>query len=330
MAVTTVVAAAADVHPLRSRTSRRAVKRVLFLLGALFAVNVLLPQVAQTGATGRALLGARWGWIAVTAAASALTYLAAAIALMGGAGRRLHLGRTWAAQVAAAFTNRLAPAGIGGMATNVRYLEASGTGTPEAVAAVGLNSVAGFVVHLVGVLAVLPLLGATHAQLHLGGPDLADHWPLLAVVVVGLAGAGIVRWGARIRRRAVPPAAEALRALASTLRNPHAALALIGGSIGVTAGYALALVAAAHAVFVGLPVATIVAVYLGGAAVASVAPTPGNLGALEAALVAGLTAAGAASGPAVATVLIYRLVTFWLPIVPGCFAYRALRRQGAV
>jgi undecaprenyl-diphosphatase len=77
-----------------------------------------------------------------------------------------------------------------------------------------------------------------------------------------------------------------------------------------------------------LPVAPIIAIYLGGAAVASIAPTPGGLGALEAALVAGLTAAGAASGPAVAAVLVYRLVTYWLPIVPGFVAYRSLRHQG--
>jgi undecaprenyl-diphosphatase len=108
------------------------------------------------------------------------------------------------------------------------------------------------------------------------------------------------------------------------------AAALFGGSAGVTAGYALALVAAAHAFGLSVGVASVVAVYLGGSAVAAVAPTPGGLGALEASLVAGLTAAGAAAGPAVAAVLVFRLVTFWLPTLPGFIAYRVLRRSAIV
>jgi hypothetical protein len=47
--------------------------------------------------------------------------------------------------------------------------------------------------------------------------------------------------------------------------------------------------------------------------------------AMEAALVVGLTAAGPQTGPAVAGVLTFRLLTFWLPILPGCLAYRSLR-----
>jgi undecaprenyl-diphosphatase len=309
---------------------RVATRRLVRLLGALFAIHLLLPQVGQAGATAQALQSARWGWIVMVAGASAVTYLAAALALMGAAGRRLALGRTWAAQIAAAFTNRLAPAGLGGMATNVRYLEAAGGGRPAAVAAVGLNSVAGFLVHLLGVIAIVPLLGAGHAQLRLSGPDLPDNWYVLVGVVAAFSVAGLIHWGTRLRRRVAPPVRDAAKVLASTVRNPRAGLALIGGSAGVTAGYTLALVAAAHAFGVGLPMTTITAVYLGAAAVAAVAPTPGGLGALEAALVAGLTAAGAASGPAIAAVLVYRLITFWLPILPGFVAYRVLRHGGTL
>ena len=76
--------------------------------------------------------------------------------------------------------------------------------------------------------------------------------------------------------------------------------------------------------------ASTVAVYLAGAAVASISPTPGGLGAMEAALVAGLTAVGAPTGPAVAGVLAFRLLTFWLPILPGWLAYRALSAAGTI
>jgi glycosyltransferase 2 family protein len=71
-------------------------------------------------------------------------------------------------------------------------------------------------------------------------------------------------------------------------------------------------------------------VYLGGSALAAAAPTPGGLGAMEAALVAGLTAFGLASGPAIIGVLAFRLVTFWLPILPGWLAFRSLRRTQVI
>ncbi|HYH49830.1 MAG TPA: lysylphosphatidylglycerol synthase domain-containing protein, partial [Acidimicrobiia bacterium] len=71
-------------------------------------------------------------------------------------------------------------------------------------------------------------------------------------------------------------------------------------------------------------------VYLVGTAVASAAPTPGNLGALEAAFIAGLTSAGMTSASAVGAVIVYRLATFWLPVLPGWLAFVYLQRTDNV
>jgi undecaprenyl-diphosphatase len=102
---------------------------------------------------------------------------------------------------------------------------------------------------------------------------------------------------------------------------------LFGGSAGLTLCYGLALAACTRAFGLGLGLPVVIAVFLGGAAVGSVSAAPGGLGAVEGALVAGLTAAGAASGPAIAAVLTYRLITYWLPVIPGFVAYRVLRRR---
>ena len=60
------------------------------------------------------------------------------------------------------------------------------------------------------------------------------------------------------------------------------------------------------------------------------APSPGGLGAIEAALIAGLTGVGMQAGPAVSAVLLYRLATYWLPVAPGWLAWRALLRRDYV
>jgi uncharacterized protein (TIRG00374 family) len=67
--------------------------------------------------------------------------------------------------------------------------------------------------------------------------------------------------------------------------------------------------------------------YLAGASIASAAPTPGGVGAVEAALIGGLTAAGVPSEIAIPGVLLYRLATFWIPVLPGWGAFSWLQRR---
>ena len=69
---------------------------------------------------------------------------------------------------------------------------------------------------------------------------------------------------------------------------------------------------------------------MGASLIAAASPTPGGLGAIEAALVAGLTGVGISPGPAVSAVLTYRLATYWLPVLPGWLSWRPLQRRGYV
>jgi tRNA A-37 threonylcarbamoyl transferase component Bud32/membrane-associated phospholipid phosphatase len=154
--------------------------------------------------------------------------------------------------------------------------------------------------------------------------------PALVALSAALAAGGLLLWSPLGRRRLVIPALRAGRELVGVLRRPGKAAQLLGGSAAVTLSYALALAGCLAAFDAHLPLVSTVAVYLAGAAVASISPTPGGLGAMEAALVAGLTAVGAPTGPAVAGVLAFRLLTYWLPILPGWLAYRALRADGAI
>jgi len=52
-----------------------------------------------------------------------------------------------------------------------------------------------------------------------------------------------------------------------------------------------------------------------------------ELGAIEAALIAGLTGVGMPAGPAVSAVLLHRLATYWLPVAPGWLSWRVLQRR---
>ncbi|MFZ1854238.1 MAG: lysylphosphatidylglycerol synthase domain-containing protein, partial [Candidatus Nanopelagicales bacterium] len=58
------------------------------------------------------------------------------------------------------------------------------------------------------------------------------------------------------------------------------------------------------------------------------APTPGGLGAVEAALTAALAAAGVEAAVAVSAVLLFRIFTFWLPTLPGWLFFNRMTKNG--
>jgi uncharacterized protein (TIRG00374 family) len=65
--------------------------------------------------------------------------------------------------------------------------------------------------------------------------------------------------------------------------------------------------------------------YIVAYAVGTLAPTPGGLGAVEGLMIALFVGFGVPSAIAVATVLVYRLINFWLPIPPGLVSYAVIR-----
>ena len=126
---------------------------------------------------------------------------------------------------------------------------------------------------------------------------LPNWWIVLVVVVAVLAFAGLALGTVAGRRRLLEPTGRALRSLARVMQHPRRAAELFGGSFAITGFYIAALVCALHAFGAGLGWAQIALVYLGASVVAAPAPTPGGLGAIEAALVAGLTTLGAPAAP---------------------------------
>ena len=90
------------------------------------------------------------------------------------------------------------------------------------------------------------------------------------------------------------------------------------------------LVCAALAVGATVDLVAVATVYLGVQALRQVPFTPGGLGVIDAALLAGLIAAGAGAAPAAAAVVIYRLLTFWLVLPAGAVAGALDRAPQAV
>ena len=315
--------------PPLERLQRVRGKTLLTIAALTAAFYVLLPQLADVGDSVAALRDANWGWLAVCIVMSGSTYVFSAVGLAGGVTGHLPLVPSVFASVASSFVNRVTPANVGGMALNVRFMQKAGVDPPEAVTGMGLNVLAGGIVHLVLLVAFFAWAGQGG-----GGFQIPSSSRMLTIIAVVLAVIGLVmatRKGRRlVRAHVLGFLQRSWASLVSLSKSPAKLAALFGGSFGVTLAYICALAAAVTAFDTGVSFADVGAVYLGSSLIAAAAPTPGGLGAMEAALVAGFTGVGVEPGIAVAAVLSYRLATYWLPILPGWISFHLLEHRNLI
>jgi glycosyltransferase 2 family protein len=305
--------------------------RTLLAIAALAgAFYFLLPQIADVSSSWHALQHVNWAWLPVIIGLSALTYAASAMALIGAVPGHVPFGPAVLTQGASSFINRVSPANVGGMALNARFLQKSGTSTPASVAAVGVNALAGAIMHIVLIVVFFALAGHDLTKAF----KLPSASKILLILAVIIAVIGVVlatrpgrRW---TRKQLLPGVRSAAGSLRQAAASPVKLGLLFGGSALITLAYIAGLDASVQAFGGGPGLVVLGAVYLAAAALAAAAPTPGGLGAIEAALVAGLTGVGMQAGPAVSAVLLYRLATYWLPVLPGWLCWRSLQHRGYV
>ncbi|HYZ97237.1 MAG TPA: lysylphosphatidylglycerol synthase transmembrane domain-containing protein [Acidimicrobiales bacterium] len=306
------------------RVRPRTAVSIVALAGGFY---FLLPQLANVGETADAAAEANWWFLGPIFVGAGATFFSAALSLLGSVPQPISYLATVRMQVAAAFVGRIAPANTGSLAVGVRFLQRSGVDTATAGAAVGLNAVVGAGVHLSLTAAFLAWAGTRGPGFSL--PD-ANAW-LLGIAAAGLVSGIVVAGVPALRRRVVPPLLDQLRtagsSLADVITDPLRVLALVGGALGITFSFILTLTASAAAFGGDVSFPEVGAAYLVAAAIGSATPTPGGLGAVEAALVAALTGYGMPSGHAVSAVLTFRLATYWAPMIPGWILFHQMQRR---
>jgi uncharacterized protein (TIRG00374 family) len=304
-------------------------RTVLTFAALALATYLLVPQLVGVAAYWSTLSRANWVWALWAIIASALCYVAGAFALKGAVPVRIPLFPTIGAKLAGAFFNRITPATLGGMGITVRYLQKRGVDLAVATTSAGLQTITSMAATLALAVVFLAWAGASGSVTSL----LPGTWTLLAIGVV-LTSLGLfllLPWGRKLfRARVTPLLKRAGQGMAEVARRPSKLFELLGGQVAVTLLYIASLALSVQALGGGLSLATIGVVYLFGTAAASVVPTPGGIGTVEVALIGGLTAAGMPSEAAVPAVFLYRIASFWLPILPGYISYVVLQRRDSL
>lgn len=300
-----------------------------FIAGAI-AAYFLISQFTQAD-FGAVVEQAEWGWVAAAVGFSALSYVAAAMSLLGFVPERVPFGKTVLAQIAGSFVKIVAPAAVGGVALNTRFLQRSGVRPGLAVASVGASQLFGLGCHIL-LLAAFGYLTGTEKTPSSLTPSRTVIAGLLTVAVLVLVVTAIPFLRKFVVTRVRSLFAGVVPRMLDVVQRPQKLLTGIGGMLLLTGLFVMCLDASVRA-FSGpdtphLSYASIAVVFLAGNALGSAAPTPGGMGAVETALTLGLIAVGLPKEVAAPAVLLFRLMTLWLPVLPGWICFNHLTRKG--
>ncbi len=315
----------AEVAPVQLERIR--LRTLVTLVASVAAVYLLAGELARAS-LGSVLRSADWRWGIAALALSAATYVGATVELSGFVTERLPFFRTLLAQVAGSFVTLVTPAAVGGATLNVRYLQRRKIPAAVAAASVGVSQVVAFVLHVLLIVVFAAIAGGSGKE-----PIQPPRWAwfvLAGLVAVALAVLAIPAGRRVLRARLSPTLGQVLPRLLEVAQHPRKLAQGIGGALLLSLCYILCLAACVAAFGRSVPFAKIGVVYLTGSAIGSIVPTPGGIGAVEAALTAGLTAAGVPGAVAVSAVLLFRLLTFWLPVPFGWGALSYLERKQAL
>jgi uncharacterized membrane protein YbhN (UPF0104 family) len=296
-----------------------------------FAVSTVVGALSgiDYDELGALLQDASWGWVAVGLLAAQLPRITQSVTTLGSVPAQLPFVPVYVLQLATSYMNLALPSNLARMAVNIRFFQRQGIPPATAVTAGAIDSFAGTAVQAV-LLVLLLLFSEADLDLDLdlpSGPSVTS-----LVVVVSLAAACLVSLVlvGRARRAIVdrvrrwwPDVREALRAL----RTSHKLARLVGGSLATEILFAAALGVFANALGFDISLAELLLINISVSLLASFLPVPGGIGVAEFGLTVGLVAAGMPEEAALATALLYRVATFYLPPVWGFFAMRWLQRN---
>lgn len=255
---------------------------------------------------------------------TALMFGAAAVMYQLLALHKLRFWKTYLIELAAAAINRLLPGGLGSLGVHGVYLYKHRHTVAEATTVVTLNNLLGIAVHsvlLAGVLLVRPdTLSAVHLVLPPG------------VVYAGALGCGtvaVVCVTVPYVRRRVVRFLGLLRVSLLTYRRraPYVALACTF-ALTVSLLYTVILWMTACSLGIEVPFVQCFMVFSLSVLTATATPTPGGVVGAELGLYAGFIAVNLPPESALAITLVFRFITYWVPIAPGLVCFWLARRSG--
>jgi uncharacterized membrane protein YbhN (UPF0104 family) len=274
--------------------------RVVLLLLALAILYYLTVHFGEFSATMNLLEHSAWIWVGVAVLAMALTVLLGAVIQYVAGNSIGSIADLVLIGLAGSFLNRFLPFSIGGIGLTTEYYRKHDQKRPQAIVMATIPTIIGVITTVLLILLVSPLTFVEFAN------------KIDVIIFI-------------YRKRLQQLLSDAMIGLKG-VRNLHQAIEVSGGSILLTLMEVIVLYASILAIHGHLAFVAVFTVFIVSLLVSDIAPTPGGLGATEAVLILGLSGAGLDASQAVAATVIFRFITFLLPILPGAIAIAQLNR----
>jgi uncharacterized membrane protein YbhN (UPF0104 family) len=293
---------------------------VLFLL-AIVAIYYLAPQLIDFKNTISLLWHSSWIWLAVAVLAMALTFIISAYIQFAAGDSIGKISDLIRLGFAGSFLNHFLPFSIGGIGLITEYYRTFGQRRPRAIVMATIPIAVGSITTILMILVISPL-----TLIEVANNFGAKYHPEMILIIIGIiviiaALASFFFWD-----KLKEAFKEAMIGLKS-LSNIRQVAKVSGGSVVQTLFASLALYASIQAIHGHLGFVIVTTIFIGSLLISEVTPTPGGIGATEAVLVLGLTGAGLSAAQALSATLIFRFISFLLPLIPGVIAFTRLNRH---
>ena len=301
--------------------------RTIFTIAVAFIAVFIVVGSLNFNDIVTTVKSANLWWMLASAVLGCLIWVGSAVPLVALSPEKLSLRETLVAQVAASIITIVAPAGVGPAALNLRYLRKRRVPTAMAVTTVTLMQISQALITIVLLLLVMVIAGSS---LSVSVP----YGTILGVVAVVMVAVGIIVAVPKVRRwiwaKIQPTWQQVYPRLLWIIGQPRRLAAVVGGNLLMNIGYVGAFWTALLAMGGSLNFSTVSITYLTANAAGSFIPSPGGIGTVETALTSGLTVAGISSSVAIATALLYRLVTFYGRIPFGWLAMKYMEKKDLI
>lgn len=296
---------------------------ILLLLLFVGFAYVAIPQLGFFNTNWAILFHSDRRYLGAAAFALLVSFAAASVVYMQLSPKKLRFGATYIVQVASAFAGKVLPIGLGSISVNYLYLRKRGCKQAIAATVVAVNNLLGIVGNGLWLLLVVIFLPEQVAALTI--QDNLEGWIGWALLLGGLVLLGGIF---AFRKRLWKAMHDVIKQLQTYRQQPARLFVALLASMTLTACNVLIVWLAAQALNVPLGFVAAAIAMTTGVLAQSVTPTPGGLGGVEAGLVGGLALSGVQLENAVSVTILFRLITYWLPLALGGLALvTAVRRK---
>jgi glycosyltransferase 2 family protein len=256
--------------------------------------------------------------------AIAITYLTAAGVYWSLSDRKLTYAEMVEVEIAGAFTSRLLPAGLGGVATNLRYVSNSLRSKTAATTIIALNNILSILSYLASALLLVVIAEQPFRSVVRIAIPAIPVWVIIVVIIFVVLATSLIK---QLRSAISSTWQKFLLILQGYREKPTQLLMGFGCALGTTIFYLLAFYCCSRAIGVDITIMQAFIAFTLGVTGGTVSPTPGGLGGAELGLYTGLYSTGVSGPDALSIVLVYRLLAFWLPLIPGFLMFRYLLKH---